>query len=1224
MAINLKREFIPVDEKNITSSNIDDYYVMLNISGMPTYFPISKLEIETKPNVYVSFKSVKEFFAELKSAKRKIRVKDEGHEVDSSAQAVYHDTKWGKTFVSTSINGSNANGSTHAVPYGLKRVIDVNSNNYLSLSDSDYVYAGLMGSDSMQYINAGDIGYYDGMRFVSLTDIMNDSRLSAELERYNSDNARLQSDLADARSALEEAERVKREHDEEFARNEQEMRSLPSPRSESAERRYRELASRNTELANLQESENQAITDARSRLETVQNTRLDVGTLNNIIQSLLNGRDLYTRDNRYVTDLFVDYSFSMGNVSAEESIDLSTGTRSVLDESTLTTRNIEIDPSYSVQVSRTDAGQHVLDTTNYHVEPDRNVANFFKVRLQGDTVDTMVSLDQIYAVVDGRPAETPMTIEHFTNDLIGQSVYVKMTASSEPILTEPLTADQVMIGFSNKYTLQPTNDTEDILAEGTYLRLRDGRYVEERTAVRPICYDYTTKGEFDCYFVRTEPLEANKGVIVPKDTFKSRAEVKINGMTLRLSNAVRLVETTRAISQCDVIQTTTNLNGYQECEPMRMPKYKLDMTLDTTVDGVIITEDLYTDNKDEKLRQIETDFIEKYKNNQYDIEKVLDGDRFVELDPDHVRYHYTDTITREDHAHDTNDYRFLKSGTLVYNGKTKKFEGGPHYETGKHISYEVKKGLKNIAATTVGIFNAGGIFALALYPVALAVAAGAVVATPILASAAHLIIGGIKNGRKYKFKDRTTEHRKGLEKEVNSDLIDIYSNSFDMEAAFEKYIKQQVKKNNPNLSEKDLETAIETARTSDEYRADFQRKKADYYRVFLDRMRQVEGKVEDFSTTHYMAEFRMVDGKGEVNETNAPLFSIYRQEMSNLEKEIKKLQRQYRRHPSESLKITIENKQAEYDAKALNYTSSGQEVLRDESFDRVDSRVKMMKGLLSMKFFREQIDDHIVVSDTEVSEELEIGGKIWFTTAQVEMLKHLDYNPEKQKWSYKGHYFNTQIGPKTKGKHTQLDANINGIMQRLSALGEILPEYNDEENVIALGEESGVGVLREAPVAETADTATAEAAAEATAEAGVSPDVEATHTAEHEASASGDTPPSKPRRTTERKRATTLDLPKTRLSVDSLEELLSKIERLQELDNMYFSADENLPSNIDSTIRKLEKAIGRDLHLLKSAGTSKSDRYDKYKSRIINAEKILKDHQLFNDRKARINVSATI
>lgn len=111
--------------------------------------------------------------------------------------------------------------------------------------------------------------------------------------------------------------------------------------------------------------------------------------------------------------------------------------------------------------------------------------------------------------------------------------------------------------------------------------------------------------------------------------------------------------------------------------------------------------------------------------------------------------------------------------------------------------------------------------------------------------------------------------------------------------------------------------------SEDEYKSLTRKSRAQYLGVFLDRMKKIEEKTDDFATTKFYADFRVVDGKAEVTPANAPLFSKYRQEMQALEKEIKKLRRGAKNDPIK--KAELENKLREYKEKSNNYISFGKE-----------------------------------------------------------------------------------------------------------------------------------------------------------------------------------------------------------------------------------------------------------------------------------------------------------
>lgn len=88
--------------------------------------------------------------------------------------------------------------------------------------------------------------------------------------------------------------------------------------------------------------------------------------------------------------------------------------------------------------------------------------------------------------------------------------------------------------------------------------------------------------------------------------------------------------------------------------------------------------------------------------------------------------------------------------------------------------------------------------------------------------------------------------------------------------------------------------------------------------------------------------------------------------------------------------------------------------------------------------------------------------------------------------------------------------------------------------------------------------------------------------------------------------------------------MLNNISELGKLDQKYFDQDKDIDNDVDDKIDKLEKLIQKDLHLFDRVAKNKNDKYAKYKSRIIEADEILKKHKLINERNATFNVETTI
>ena len=1128
MATQFIREFGAFDG---TNANLEDVFVYASIgSGKYDYVPLSNLRVYVNDTTRRRLNSIKDFQNVLAQQNRNginiLNVADSnnsnsiiiGSFVPNDAQLLTHNINVPDLYLSNNINGFKEDGSIDAVEYGLKRAVEIKKSEGFN-NDDPYVYAELSGDNNMQFIRKDEIGYYEGSRFITLEDLINQNR------------------------------------------------------------------------------------DAD-------------------ILALIQEKDLYTRDNKYVTKLFTSSTCSIGAVKAREEIDvanLKLHSFTINSNGQIENVDTNIDSLYSEQFTRKEKDGVYLDIANYRVNRD-NAGDFIKVRFKGYDVETLVSISYLHEInADGEPGPQIDKNEFLRNSksYIGKSLVFVMTDPEVKMQTEPLTIEEVSLTFDSIKTMEVTEKEEDILKDGTYLRLKDGRYIEENKSVRPNCYEFLSfnETEFDAYFVLLEPTGENNGVIVNKDMFANKSAVNYNGKELKLINAVKIKLSNKPMNECDLIQTSSTNQDVESCELLNTLMLNTEGNIYYGDDGNFMRTEKTAEEKNRIINDANADFLEKYKNGQYVLDKVIDDEgNLVELDQQHNRYTMSSITTQKDAANELYEYQFFKDGKLVYNTQTGKLEGGPKYDFKSAIKKELTRGWANVLIGCASLLSLGGVFLLAVAPMAVAATIGALAVYPIGASIVHAIKGMVINHRKYKYKDRVEQNRKQFSKEINSDLNDLYeqTNETLKQSSYDRlkeYFKQEFL-NSPderlrNLKGRQLEKEIDKKiieLSEEDYKRLTYYARGQHYLAFLERMNKVEEKLSSLSTTKYYSEFKIENGKGEVTPENAPLFSKYRAEMQAMEKEIKRLRKAVKKDPS--FQAELDMKLNEYHEKSMNYTSMGQELGRDAKYDTVSEKVYLMKGLIAYKEFGDIID-----KETDAEEQM-------FTEDEKEFISHLEYNPEKNQFTYDGKVFSTKsvqqkiLNKFGKGKKSTVDKVINSITSRLSTYGKSLPKYEYEEGTTLIRSKNNE-TDSVVPVEETVDS-------------NVAP--ERTNDAERTAERQINEPVHETDRHVERGNEQVDDAPKpkSRLSVANLERLLKRIKELNRLDEMFFGPDEEMEADIEGKIEELEDLIREDLHLLKSAGRSKSERYAKYKRQIVSAEKMLKEHQIYNENRARINVSATI
>ncbi len=859
-------------------------------------------------------------------------------------------------------------------------------------------------------------------------------------------------------------------------------------------------------------------------------------------------KDLYTRHgNFFVTKMFTDATCSFEVIKQRETYDLEHMKKTTLVEGkdgSINAVEEDIDPYYSEQIMRPDGRDVTLEVMNYTVDPTAD-GEFILLRYLGEHVDTLVPINSLYSVNGDSIGDKIENFKENRNNLIGQSIFVKL-ANGSIFRTEPLTYEQVYKTYSKHETMQITEDESAILEDGTYLKLKDGRYVKENETVRPICYEFVSGDAFDAYMVKLDSPTADgkTSVIVDKSTFAKKAEVVVDGTTLKLENAFKIKETSKAMKDADVIQTTSGHNKIEQCVLLSEPKYN--------AAGEVETTPLSDEEKEKVIKRAKSQFESSYKEGDYELDRVVDDKgNLVELDKQKQRYRYTNVTKMKDYGN--KDYALLRSGNIKYDASKGKLVGGPKFETAKYI----KSTYKRIGTITTDAFSAmfssWGILAALLLPqilVAGAVAlAGAAVLNPIIFG----IIGAIKN-RNQNFKLKTNKHRKILKKEIIDDLEDVL---------------------------KDTKTADKTNLTE---------------RNLLNKFETIDNKIMSLCATKRISSFRMVNGVGHVNRTNAALYTDFRKDMTAREKELKRLRKAVRKDPS--LQATLDAKQSQYEQKIRDYVSQGVIEPKDKQMREMMDRSRKTKGFLLAKHFDQ--------------------GE--FTEEEKELIGAVDYNVRKNEFEYSSR----KDKKKMKDKVKDLDKAMTEITKKDSFRTLADKKYNYEDSVISSCNTSDFeGVTAEQTAGQTAEQTaeqsteqTAEHTAEQTAEREVARETELEHAENHEVTAEHTAGTAS--NTSTRRRTNTSTQAKTRLSEKNLVELMDNIRKLDQLNSQYLGSDEDMDQDLDDKIRRLEAKIRPSKHLLKKAAVN--ERYAKYKMQIIESEKLLKKYLVYRSSSDKIHV----
>ena len=314
--------------------------------------------------------------------------------------------------------------------------------------------------------------------------------------------------------------------------------------------------------------------------------------------------------------------------------------------------------------------------------------------------------------------------------MVGSSVNV-MFDGNIVATTDPLTYQQANLTYSTIQTFQET--TRDA-GDDTYLRLKNGEYIKETEATKPISYRIVNlnNAPFDAYLVKTVASDGTeKYVVVAKDYFIKHGD----SAELKQENAVKIQRCAYDSKDCAVVQTTSKGNKVEQCSIVRKSKI---LGKQIEVEGY------------EKHTAFDG-FMAGYLAGEYILKDVFKEDKLEELSPRRERYELTDVSYLEDYADNLREYNGLKINDIrIEKGK---LVGGPKYDIKKGIKGAFKK-LSKLAGPAVWIWGGAGILIPVVGPIISAAIVATYAASVPFIPMAYSIRGLVKNRQRTKFMDK--------------------------------------------------------------------------------------------------------------------------------------------------------------------------------------------------------------------------------------------------------------------------------------------------------------------------------------------------------------------------------------------------------------------------------------------------------------------------------------
>ncbi len=702
----------------------------------------------------------------------------------------------------------------------------------------------------------------------------------------------------------------------------------------------------------------------------------------------LQGKELYYNDSgSYVPVTFVykDNGYTPGEITRQETADFNNKSVKSYDENGNDV-NRPVDTYYSEQIL-VHGAKPKLQIKNFITDEN---GRFLKVHFAGDTNESMVGIENLYSSYDDAfegNKEKSIKKDSTTNfsAYVGKSLYAKVGDEIREIA--PLTYEQANIIFDTIKNFREIN--EDYKAEEnetTYLRLNNGKFVEEKKTARPIGYVYAENQDApaDKYLVycRIPNVEGVQTRIVDRaDVIKGKTKDGFRIITSVEEQKPRaLKRSTNPLHQCDVIQTTNRpkINLSEECKVIY--EYNEDRVANKEKLGIVTT--------------AMVDFDARYKSGQYQLEDAIINGKLVKLDEKGKKYVISDTQLVDAPFADSSQYKSISSRNLRFDGKH--IVGWGNHKAGD----EIKDFYKSIGAFVPLMFSWGGLVTAvaiaALIPnlVTAGVIFGTIGAGLAIAPAVIAAKCWIQNRFLEKLKDPNKLNKEAFEKGYTEDLTNLFT------ATKENQIE--------NID------------------------------VFLGEISNLEERLYNVSSMHYLTNLNMVDGVAQVSAGNAKLCDDYKEAIKQQKLKVKQLKKQLKSNPA--LKSEYEAENNKLTEMQKNFRLSNHATLADKEFEKKWEQLQIAKGYAICKYFDKQTND---VADTEMLEDYDFTYEFArLTPEEKEFLNDYELDVKTGEFKYVGKE------KLSKEEKKNAEAKLNSLKERFKQVAkEYKTTHTDESEL---------------------------------------------------------------------------------------------------------------------------------------------------------------------------------
>lgn len=537
---------------------------------------------------------------------------------------------------------------------------------------------------------------------------------------------------------------------------------------------------------------------------------------------------------------------------------------------------------------------------------------FIKVKFLQDNIESLINIDDIDGYYNGTKfcADTSHD-KNFMQTIVGKALHVK----GHELLTEPLKNSSSVIRYSEVDTMCVTDEYDDILNNGTYILLADGRFVEERYAIRPKAYEYCLEQDSTAYFVKS----ANINYVVDKTKF-GKHFVLPNGNSVVWTEkyVTPIKETTKDLLKCDIIQTTNK----KVTRFGRTVFAQQAVQVNLSDNGAVVLTP--TKERENIIASAYKEFIDRYIAGTYEIENVVVDKMLVPVDNRHLRFRNVDIAYSVDTAKE-----YLTNGVcLADSGK-----GGPKFAFKKACKKKVRELFNYIKRTWKVFLELPGWFAcVAVAPFALATFVcfvGGVIAIPI----ANIYKEFKQQSRSIRVKNKSSYKAQNDANELTikiKQLVDVLNR----DEAFS------------NNGENTNLTMAKVLKAFDE----------------------LENLANQNANGKFVAEFNLDAGCAIVGEYNAQQYTNYLKEKESLDEFIASIKKSKNWQTKQLCEIMQQKKN--YISNC--YVSSGVDIFMLPEIEEKYELIKRLKGFVLAKKFKEDLGINLSKDETAIFELLKL------------------------------------------------------------------------------------------------------------------------------------------------------------------------------------------------------------------------------------------------------------